>query len=89
MVHLIGNYYAEPNNMGFTLLLDRGTKDKDGNPQYATLGYCASFENTIFLLKRKVVDHKLKNGSYELSEAIDIIKQTTKEITDAMKGVWL
>lgn len=86
MIHLIENYYAESNNMGFTLLADRGTKDKQGNPQYNTLGYCESFENTIFLLKRKVVDHRLKRGSYELSEALDVIRRTTEEIKQAIEG---
>lgn len=30
MIHLIENYYADPNNMGFTLVIDKGRKDKDG-----------------------------------------------------------
>ena len=31
MVHLIENYYALTNNMGFTLAVDKGKTDKEGN----------------------------------------------------------
>lgn len=30
MVHLIKNYFAIPNNMGFTLVTDKGRTDKEG-----------------------------------------------------------
>ena len=39
MVHLIENYYALPNNMGFTLAVDKGKTDKEGNKIYDTIGY--------------------------------------------------
>lgn len=86
MIHLIENYYAAPNNMGFTLLKDKGRKDKEGNPVYETMGYCGSFEEVVLLLKRRVVADRLQ-VSMELSDALQIIRDTTKEITDAMKGV--
>lgn len=87
MIHLIKNYYADPNNMGFTLLEQKNSKDKDGNPTYNTIGYCGSFEEVIFLLKRKVVDQKLKSRSMELSEALEVIRETTEEIKNAINGV--
>lgn len=80
MVHLIENYYAIPNNMGFTLAIDKGKTDKEGNKTYDTIGYCGSFEETILLLKRKVVDQRLQSGLYELSEALEIIQATAEEI---------
>lgn len=55
MIHLIENYYAIPNNMGFTLAIDKGKTDKEGNKTYDTIGYCGSFEETISLLRRKVI----------------------------------
>ena len=87
MIHLIGNYYADPNNMGLTLLERKRTKDKDGNPTYNTIGYCGSFEETIFLLKRRVVDQKLKSRSMELTEALTVIRETTEEIKNVINGV--
>ena len=87
MIHLIKNYYADPNNMGFTLLEQKKSKDKDGNPTYNTIGYCGSFEEVIFLLKRKVVDQKLKSRSMELVEALTVIRETTEEIKNAINGV--
>lgn len=87
MVHLISNYYAIPNNMGFTLSQDKGRTDKKGNPLYDTVGYCGNFEEVIFLLKRKVVGDRLQNGCIELSEALTVIRETTEEIKEAMKEI--
>ncbi|MEI1256007.1 hypothetical protein V8Q34_14810 [Blautia sp. JLR.GB0024] len=86
MVHLIKNYYAVPNNMGFTLVIDKGRKNQDGTKSYDTIGYCGSFEEAIFLLRRKIVDRKLKSGLYELSEALNIIRETSEEIKTAIDG---
>ncbi len=87
MIHLIENYYADPNNMGFTLVMDKGRKDKDGKSLCDTVGYCGSFEEVIYLLKRKVVNDRLKEEPMELKEALQVIKDTTREITEAMKEV--
>lgn len=84
MVHLIENYYAIPNNMGFTLAVDKGKTDKEGNKTYDTIGYCGSFEETISLLRRKVVDQCLQNGLYELSEALTVIENVKEEIKAAI-----
>lgn len=85
MIHLIENYYAIPNNMGFTLAVDKGKTDKEGNKTYDTIGYCGSFEETVSLLRRKVVDQRLQNGLYELSEALEIIQATAEEIKAAIE----
>ena len=87
MIHLIENYYADPNNMGFTLVIDKGRKDKDGKALYDTVGYCGSFEEVIYLLKRKVVNDRLKEESMELRETLQVIRDATREITEAMKEV--
>lgn len=84
MVHLIENYYALPNNMGFTLAVDKGKTDKEGNKIYDTIGYCGSFEETISLLRRKVVDQRLQNGLYELPEALTVIENVKEEIKAAI-----
>lgn len=84
MVHLIENYYAIPNNMGFTLAVDKGKTDKEGNKTYDTIGYCWSFEETISLLRRKVVDQRLQNGLHELSEALTVIENVKEEIKAAI-----
>ena len=86
MIHLIKNYYAIPNNMGFTLAVDKGRKNQDGTNSYDTIGYCGSFEEVIFLLRRKIVDRRLKSGLYELSEALDMIRETSEEIRLAING---
>lgn len=85
MVHLIKNYYAIPNNMGFTLVTDKGRTDKEGKKVYETVGYCGNFEEVIFLLKRKVVDERLSRKDLELSEALDVIRITSEEIKAAVE----
>lgn len=87
MIHLIENYYADPNNMGFTLVMDKGRKDKDGKSLYDTVGYCGSFEEVIYLLKRKVVNDRLKKEPMELRQALQVIKDTTREIAEAIEGI--
>ena len=89
MIHLIENYYALPNNMGFTLTVDKGRKDKNGEKLYDTIGYCGNFEEVILLLKRRAVNDRLSEETMELADAIQVIRDTTREITDAMKGVWV
>lgn len=84
MVHLIENYYALTNNMGFTLAVDKGKTDKDGNKIYDTVGYCGSFEEIVSLLRRKVVDQRLQNGLHELSEALTVIENVKEEIKAAI-----
>lgn len=73
--------------MGFTLVIDKGRKDKDGKALYDTMGYCGSFEEVIYLLKRKVVNDRLKEEPMELREALQVIRDATREITEAMKEV--
>ena len=85
MVHLIKNYYAIPNNMGFTLVADKGRTDKEVKKVYETIGYCGNFEEVIFLLKRKVVDERLSRKDMELSEALDVIRITSEEIKAAVE----
>ena len=84
MVHLIENYYALPNNMGFTLAVDKGKTDKEGNKIYDTIGYCGSFEETRSLPRRKVAAQPPHQGPYDLSEALEIIQATAEEIKEAI-----
>ncbi|MCB6728262.1 hypothetical protein LI153_30075, partial [Blautia marasmi] len=58
--------------------------DKEGNKIYDTIGYCGSFEETISLLRRKVVDQRLQNGLHELSEALTVIENVKEEIKAAI-----
>ena len=84
MVHLIENYYALPNNMGFTLAVDKGKTDKEGNKIYDTIGYCGSFEETVSLLRRKVVDQRLQNASAASDVYKRQIQATAEEIKEAI-----
>lgn len=86
MIRLIDNYCAIPNNMGFTLAVNKGKTDKEGKPVYETIGYCGDIEEVLFLLKRKASSDRVSTRDMELSEALEVIKKTTDEIKEAIKG---
>lgn len=52
MVHLIKNYFAIPNNMGFTLVIDKGRTDKEGK-KFMRQSDTAGIEEVIFFSKEK------------------------------------
>lgn len=87
MIHLLGNYYAKPDILEYTLLLDREKKDKAGNQVYTTLGHCGSLQETQQLLQRKLVRERVSEHDMELSEALRLIKDETNKIIEATKEV--
>ena len=65
---------------------NRGASSNTGDwGASSNTGYRGSFEETVSLLRRKVVDQRLQNGLYELSEALEIIRATTEEIKAAIE----
>lgn len=89
MIHLIDNYYALDNNMGFTLAQDKGRTDKDGNKLYDTIGYCGSLRETLELLQRKSHGELVHDGCIELSQALTMLKEQTDRILKAAEGIEL
>lgn len=87
MIRLIDDYCAIPNNKGFTLAVNKGKTDKEGKTVYETIGYCGDIEEVIFLLKRKVSSDRLSTRDMDLSEALEVIRKTTDEIKEAIRGV--
>lgn len=87
MIHLIENYYAKVTDYGYTLVKDTGKVNKKGDKVYITHGYYGSLEETVKWLIRKCVADKLSEQETELSEALDVILETRKEILYAIRNV--
>lgn len=75
MIHIIGDYYAKPNNMGFTVLKKKGL-NKKGQQTYLTVGYCGNMSEVCWLVYQAAVGDRLQERDTELKEAIEIMKET-------------
>lgn len=87
MIHIINNYYAVPNNMGFTVVQDKGKVDKDGNKLNTIIGYCGNIEEVCHLAYNVAAGEKVAERDMELSEAIQIMKDTKQMIHKALEGL--
>lgn len=87
MIHIISNYYAIPNNTGFTLVQDKGKVDKDGKEIYATIGYCGDIAEVCWLAYKVAAGERIAERDMELSEAIQVMKETKEMIHNALEGL--
>lgn len=86
MIHLIEDYYASIDTNGYTLVKENGV-DKDGKTKFLTLGYCGSLAETLRLLQRKSVALRLKDADSSLTQALNMIREQTEKIAEAMEGL--
>lgn len=87
MIHIIDNYYAVPNNMGFTLIQDKGKLDKDGNKICTTIGYCGDIAEVCWLAYKAVAGEKIGKRDMEFAEAIQVMKETKEMIHKILEGL--
>ena len=87
MIHIISNYYADPNNTGFTLVQDKGKVDQKGNMLKTTIGYCGDIAEVCWLAYKVAAGEKIAERDMEFSEAIQIMKETKEEIYKALEGL--
>ena len=87
MIHIIDDYYALSNNLGYTAVRHTGKVDKKGKPVYVTLGYCGSLKEVLTLVLKDVVHSRMEKDEMELKQALDFIREQTDRIMDALKGI--
>lgn len=87
MVHVIDSYYAQANNLGYTAMRATGSTDKEGNPTYATLGYCGNLKEVLVIVLRDAVQNHVKGRDMELRDALDFVEEQTDRIMKALEGV--
>ncbi len=87
MITLIHDCVIDVNQNNYTLMLDKHKKDKSGNPVYEILGYYSNLESAICNAKDYHIKRQLESDIFTLSEAINVIKQVTKEFEDLLKDV--
>lgn len=87
MLHIVEQYYAQANNMGYTVVRDTGNKNKNGQEVYTTLGYVGNIKEVLDLVLKDSVQRKISAGNIELHECMKFIKVQNDKIVDALKGV--
>lgn len=88
MVHIIDDYYAEPNNLGFTVIEKKQVKKKDSDELKevtSTVGYCGNLQEVCWLVTRARTNEKCSERDMELKEVIAIMKQTKNMIMKALE----
>lgn len=84
MIHILDNYYAKPDSIGFSLVKASGKINKKGEPTYTTIGYCGDINEVCWLAYRTIAGEKLSEVNYELKEAILILQETKNNIERAL-----
>lgn len=75
MVHIIGKYYAIPNEHGFQLNKHNGVNEK-GAIKWIGIGYYGNMEEVCNATYRDYVNNKCSARAMELKEAIQIMRET-------------
>lgn len=86
MIKITGDYVILVNEDEYTAAIDKHKVDKKGTHVYKVLGYYSSLNNAL----KGAYNHMLKAGLMEkdlnLSEAIEIVQNVTKELNDKIDG---
>ena len=76
-VQIEGNLYLESDGMQFIIKRYIGSKDKNGNDLYNTLGYFSSLEHAIkHLIKLKVME----STAQTLKELLEDVKRIKSDV---------
>lgn len=88
MLHIIDDYYAKGDTLGYTVMRQKESK-KTGDTIYSTLGYCTSLAERIDIVIKDSTQEKI-NGEelIELVEALKFIKCQRRRIDEAIKESW-
>lgn len=87
MIHVIDNYYAQESNYGYTVVKKTGTLDKEGNPVYATLGYCTKLYQSVELVLKDSAQEYSSGKMIELREAVEFFEGQRKRIEEMMENL--
>ena len=88
MLHIIDDYYAKGDTLGYTVMRQKESK-KTGDIIYSTLGYCTSLVECIDIVIKDSTQEKINGeGVIELVEALEFIKYQRRRIEEAIKDSW-
>lgn len=85
MITLIHDLVIGVDTNNYTLMLDKHKEDKNGKPVYEKLGYYGSLEAAVCGAREYCIRKQLESSISTLTDAIEIIKRTTKEFSDLLK----
>ncbi len=89
MLHIIEDYYCQPNNYGYTVLRKGREKDENGQEKETStaLGYVGSLKESLELVLKDSVQRKVSGADIELGDALQYIRSQTNRILRAMEGI--
>ena len=88
MLHIIDDYYAKGDTLGYTVMRQKESK-KTGDIIYSTLGYCTSLVECIDIVIKDSTQEKISGKEViELVEALEFIKRQRRKVEEAIKESW-
>lgn len=86
MIKLYSNYGIIVDDNSYALCYFYGKQDKNGKEMYRNIGYYTDIDKALKAFGDELVHTKLKNGVYDLSEAVRIIKESNEELVEYIKA---
>lgn len=88
MLHIIDDYYAKGDTLGYTVMRQKESK-KTGDIIYSTLGYCTSLVECIDIVIKDSTQEKISGEEViELVKALEFIKRQRRKVEEAIKESW-
>lgn len=84
MVHVIRDYYIKVDERNYTVCRKSSVNEK-GEPVYTGFSYYGTLADALDHIQKDIIRRKLKTGTYELSQALRIIIDESKELKELLK----
>lgn len=84
MIKLVNGYVVKIDTLGYTLMLTTDKTDKHGKTVYKSLGYYSTLQSAIKACIREINREQFSKNTYSLAEAIKIIEENNKLMSDLL-----
>lgn len=87
MITLIHDLVIDVDTNGYTVMLDKYKINDKGKPVYDKLGYYATLTSAMHGAREYSIRKQLEAGTHTLTEALNVVRSTTKEFSELLKAV--
>ena len=84
MIHVIKDYYIKVVERNYTVCRKTSTNE-NGDNIFSGFSYYGTLSEALDYIQKDIIRRKLKTGVFELSEAMKIVKEESKEIKDLLR----
>lgn len=84
MIHVIKDYYIKVDERNYTVCRKTSTNEK-GEDIFSGFSYYGNLAEALEFIQKDIIRRKLKTGAFELSEALRIIIDESKELKELLK----